>query len=66
MDIIFVVIDDVRFNVKWFGVMNIYYVVGIVEDLLFKWFKEGFKFDVIVVDFLWIGLDCKLLMVFLK
>ena len=50
MDTIPAAIDDARFNAKRLGVTNTHYAVGTAEDLLPKWFKEGFKPDAIVVD----------------
>ena len=66
MDTIPAAIDDARFNAKRLGVTNTHYAVGTAEDLLPKWFKEGFKPDAIVVDPPRTGLDRKLLTALLK
>ena len=48
------------------GIKALDYAVGTAEDLLPKWFKEGFKPDAIVVDPPRTGLDRKLLTALLK
>lgn len=48
------------------GFINIYYEVGKVEDIIFRWYSEGFCVNVLIVDFFCIGLDDKLLNIILK
>lgn len=66
MDTIPAAIDDARANAKRLGVTNTHYEVGTAEELLPKWFREGFKPDAIIVDPPRTGLDRKLLTALLR
>lgn len=57
MDVIKELIDDVKKNVKKYGIKNVVYVIGIVEYWFLKWMKEGFCLDVVIVDLLRMGCD---------
>ncbi len=61
MDIIPQAIENAKENAKRIGAANTHYETGTAEELLPKWFKEGFKPDSIIVDPPRTGLDDKLL-----
>ena len=61
MDIISQAIENAKENAKRIGAANTHYETGTAEELLPKWFKEGFKPDSIIVDPPRTGLDDKLL-----
>lgn len=66
MDVIKELIDDVKKNVKKYGMINVMYVIGIVEYWFLKWMKEGFCLDVVIVDLLRIGCDSMFLDMIIK
>lgn len=61
MDVMKESIIDARQNAKNHGVKKFDYQVGTAEEWMFKWKKEGFKPDVVVVDPPRTGCDEKLL-----
>lgn len=61
MDIIPQAIENAKENAKRIGAANTHYETGTAEELLPKWFKEGFKPDSLIVDPPRTGLDDKLL-----
>lgn len=61
MDIIPQAIENAKENARRIGATNTHYETGTAEELLPKWFKQGFKPDSIIVDPPRTGLDDKLL-----
>lgn len=61
MDIIPEAIADAKSNAERLGFTNTYYVAGKAEDLIPKWYQEGYRADAIIVDPPRTGLDEKLL-----
>ncbi|MBO8157107.1 MAG: 23S rRNA (uracil(1939)-C(5))-methyltransferase RlmD [Bacillaceae bacterium] len=53
-------VKDARRNAEKLGIQNAKYVTGKAEDWLYKWHKEGFKPDVVIVDPPRAGLDHRL------
>lgn len=66
MDIVPAAIVDAKNNAERLGFKNTHYEVGTAEDLLPKWFQNGFKPDAIIVDPPRTGLDSKLLNAILR
>lgn len=66
MDIIPEAIADAKKNAKAMGFDNTYYEAGKAEDLIPKWYAEGYRPDAIIVDPPRTGLDEKLLTTILK
>ncbi|MGT2911608.1 23S rRNA (uracil(1939)-C(5))-methyltransferase RlmD [Streptococcus cameli] len=66
MDIIPEAIEDARKNATHMGLANTYYEAGKAEDIIPKWYKEGYRADALVVDPPRTGLDEKLLATILK
>lgn len=61
MDIIPEAIEDAKNNAKAMGFDNTYYEAGKAEDIIPKWYAEGYRADAIIVDPPRTGLDEKLL-----
>lgn len=61
MDIIPEAIEDARKNAKNIGFNNTYYEAGKAEEIIPKWYKEGYRADALIVDPPRTGLDEKLL-----
>ncbi len=61
MDIIPEAIEDARKNAKSLGLGNAHYEVGKAEDIIPRWYKEGYRADALIVDPPRTGLDDKLL-----
>ncbi|HES9212445.1 TPA: 23S rRNA (uracil(1939)-C(5))-methyltransferase RlmD [Streptococcus pyogenes] len=61
MDIIPEAIEDAQKNAKAMGFDNAYYEAGKAEDIIPKWYKQGYRADAIIVDPPRTGLDDKLL-----
>ena len=61
MDIIPEAIEDARKNAKSLGLENAHYEVGKAEDIIPRWYKEGYRADALIVDPPRTGLDDKLL-----
>ena len=61
MDIIPEAIEDARKNAKSLGLGNTHYEVGKAEDIIPRWYKEGYRADALIVDPPRTGLDDKLL-----
>lgn len=61
MDIIPEAISDARENAKALGLENTYYEAGKAEDIIPRWYKEGYRADALIVDPPRTGLDDKLL-----
>ncbi len=61
MDIIPEAIADAKQNAKRMGFENTYYEAGRAEDIIPKWYKEGYRADALIVDPPRTGLDDKLL-----
>ncbi|MFC3931868.1 23S rRNA (uracil(1939)-C(5))-methyltransferase RlmD [Streptococcus dentapri] len=61
MDIIPEAIEDAKKNAYAMGFENTYYEVGKAEDLIPKWYDEGYHADALIVDPPRTGLDDKLL-----
>ena len=66
MDVIAEGIDDARRNSENLGFNNTHYEVGAAEDIIPKWYKEGFRASAVVVDPPRTGLDDKLLDLLIK
>ncbi|HEL2575907.1 TPA: 23S rRNA (uracil(1939)-C(5))-methyltransferase RlmD [Streptococcus suis] len=61
MDIIPEAIQDARKNADRLGLKNTHYEAGKAEDIIPKWYEEGYRADALVVDPPRTGLDDKLL-----
>ena len=61
MDIIPEAIEDARKNAKSLGLENAHFEVGKAEDIIPRWYKEGYRADALIVDPPRTGLDDKLL-----
>lgn len=61
MDIIPEAIQDARKNADRLGLKNTHYEAGKAEDIILKWYEEGYRADALVVDPPRTGLDDKLL-----
>lgn len=66
MDIIPEAIEDAQKNAKAMGFDNTYYEAGKAEDIIPKWYKQGYRADAIIVDPPRTGLDDKLLKTILR
>lgn len=66
MDIIPEAIEDAQKNAKAMGFDNTYYETGKAEDIILKWYKQGYRADAIIVDPPRTGLDDKLLKTILR
>ncbi|NQL65313.1 23S rRNA (uracil(1939)-C(5))-methyltransferase RlmD [Streptococcus suis] len=66
MDIIPEAIQDARKNAERLGLKNTHYEAGKAEDIIPKWYEEGYRADALVVDPPRTGLDEKLLKTILK
>ncbi|MCO4469837.1 RNA methyltransferase, TrmA family [Streptococcus infantarius subsp. infantarius] len=66
MDIIPEAIEDAKKNAQSMGFDNTYYEAGRAEDIIPKWYKEGYRADALIVDPPRTGLDDKLLDTILK
>ncbi|CAH2715609.1 23S rRNA (uracil-C(5))-methyltransferase RlmCD [Neobacillus rhizosphaerae] len=66
MDILPESIDDAKKSAKRHGFTNTKYVPGKAEEVLPKWFKKGWKPDVVVVDPPRTGLDGQLIQTILQ
>lgn len=66
MDIIPEAIQDARHNAKSMGYTNTHYETGKAEDIIPKWYEEGFKPTALIVDPPRTGLDDKLLKTILQ
>ncbi len=61
MDVIPESIEDAKENAKTLGLSNTYYETGKAEDIIPKWYQEGYRASALVVDPPRVGLDDKLL-----
>lgn len=61
MDIIPEAIEDAKKNAKKMGFENTHYETGKAEDIIPRWYKEGYWADALIVDPPRTGLDDKLL-----
>lgn len=61
MDIIPEAIEDAKSNAKHMGYDNCHYEAGKAEELIPKWYQEGYRADALVVDPPRTGLDSALL-----
>ncbi|NQL61305.1 23S rRNA (uracil(1939)-C(5))-methyltransferase RlmD [Streptococcus suis] len=61
MDVIPEAIQDARKNADRLGLKNTHYEAGKAEDIIPKWYEEGYRADALVVDPPRTGLDDKLL-----
>ncbi|HFR3976109.1 TPA: 23S rRNA (uracil(1939)-C(5))-methyltransferase RlmD [Streptococcus suis] len=66
MDIIPEAIEDAKANAKRMGLTNTHYEAGKAEEIIPKWYKEGYRADALVVDPPRTGLDEKLLKTILE
>lgn len=66
MDIIPEAIADAQKNASQMGFTNTYYEVGKAEDIIPKWYGQGYRADAMIVDPPRTGLDDKLLAMILK
>ncbi|BBA92042.1 23S rRNA (uracil(1939)-C(5))-methyltransferase RlmD [Streptococcus ruminantium] len=66
MDIIPEAIEDARKNAQKLGLTNTHYETGKAEDIIPKWYAQGYRADALVVDPPRTGLDPKLLQTILK
>lgn len=61
MDIIPEAIEDAKANAKRMGLSNTHYEAGKAEEIIPKWYQEGYRAEALVVDPPRTGLDEKLL-----
>ena len=61
MDIIPEAIEDAKRNAKRMGFENTHYEAGTAEEIIPRWYKEGYRADALIVDPPRTGLDDKLL-----
>ncbi|MBF0777131.1 23S rRNA (uracil(1939)-C(5))-methyltransferase RlmD [Streptococcus cuniculi] len=61
MDMIPEAIEDAKRNAKALGLANTYYEEGLAEDIIPRWYKEGYRADAVIVDPPRTGLDEQLL-----
>ena len=61
MDIIPEAIEDAKENAKRMGYTNTHYEAGTAEEIIPRWYKEGYRADALIVDPPRTGLDDKLL-----
>lgn len=61
MDIIPEAISDARKNAEALGLSNTLYEAGKAEDIIPRWYKEGYRADAMIVDPPRTGLDHKLI-----
>ncbi|TWT12440.1 23S rRNA (uracil(1939)-C(5))-methyltransferase RlmD [Streptococcus sp. sy004] len=61
MDIIPEAIEDAKNNAAKMGFTNTYYETGKAEDIIPKWYSQGYRADALIVDPPRTGLDDKLL-----
>lgn len=66
MDIIPEAIQDAKENALHMGFTNTYYEAGKAEDVIPRWYSEGFRANALIVDPPRTGLDDKLLNTILK
>ncbi|HGD2652628.1 TPA: 23S rRNA (uracil(1939)-C(5))-methyltransferase RlmD [Streptococcus agalactiae] len=66
MDIIPEAIQDAKENALYMGFTNTHYEAGKAEDIIPRWYSEGFRANALIVDPLRTGLDDKLLNTILK
>ncbi|HGI2983062.1 TPA: 23S rRNA (uracil(1939)-C(5))-methyltransferase RlmD [Streptococcus agalactiae] len=66
MDIIPEAIQDAKENALHMGFTNTHYEAGKAEDIIPRWYSEGFRANALIVDPLRTGLDDKLLNTILK
>lgn len=66
MDIIPEAIQDAKENALHMGFTNTHYEAGKAEDVIPRWYSEGFRANALIVDPLRTGLDDKLLNTILK
>lgn len=66
MDIIPQAIADAKKNAKALGFDNTYYEAGKAEDIIPRWYREGYRANALIVDPPRTGLDNKLLATILK
>ncbi|HGC8872338.1 TPA: 23S rRNA (uracil(1939)-C(5))-methyltransferase RlmD [Streptococcus agalactiae] len=66
MDIIPEVIQDAKENALHMGFTNTHYEAGKAEDIIPRWYSEGFRANALIVDPPRTGLDDKLLNTILK
>ncbi|OCM13067.1 23S rRNA (uracil(1939)-C(5))-methyltransferase RlmD [Streptococcus agalactiae] len=66
MDIIPEAIQDAKENTLYMGFTNTHYEAGKAEDIIPRWYSEGFRANALIVDPPRTGLDDKLLNTILK
>lgn len=66
MDIIPEAIADAKRNAQRLGLTNTYYEAGKAEEVIPKWYKEGYRANAIIVDPPRTGLDTRLLQTILQ
>ncbi|HFH6981961.1 TPA: 23S rRNA (uracil(1939)-C(5))-methyltransferase RlmD [Streptococcus agalactiae] len=66
MDIIPEAIQDAKVNALYMGFTNTHYEAGKAEDIIPRWYSEGFRANALIVDPPRTGLDDKLLNTILK
>ena len=66
MDIIPEAIEDAKANARQMGLTNAHYEAGKAEDIIPKWYQEGYHADALIVDPPRTGIDEKLLKTILK
>lgn len=66
MDIIPEAIEDAKANAKKLGLTNAHYEAGKAEEIIPRWYREGYRADALVVDPPRTGLDEKLLATILE
>ncbi|MGZ7186075.1 methyltransferase domain-containing protein, partial [Streptococcus pyogenes] len=66
MDIIPEAIEDAKKNAARLGFENTYYEAGKAEEIIPKWYAQGYRADALVVDPPRTGLDDRLLETILK
>ena len=61
MDIIPEAIEDAKYNAKRMGFDNTHYEAGTAEEIIPRWYKEGYRADAVIVDPPRTGLGAKLI-----
>ncbi|MDO4667081.1 MAG: 23S rRNA (uracil(1939)-C(5))-methyltransferase RlmD [Streptococcus sp.] len=61
LDIIPEAIEDAKKNAAQMGFENTYYEAGLAEEIIPRWYQEGYRADALIVDPPRTGLDKKLL-----
>ena len=64
MDIIPEAIEDAKYNAKRMGFENTHYEAGTAEEIIPRWYQEGYRANAVIVDPPRTGLGTKLIETF--